>query len=119
MTFLRIPNSGLTSSQWYQKTPALETWLPFNSPIRLTYAEYWRVTDGTRTRDLRSHNPMLYLLSYGHHALTVLFLRGFGLHAEFSSIIVCCTPLGYEWVTRWVTAKHPRIRRISEVQSLQ
>src|SRR5215210_3748225 len=27
-----------------------------------------RVTDGARTRDLRSHNPMLYLLSYGHHA---------------------------------------------------
>jgi hypothetical protein len=26
------------------------------------------VTDGTRTRDLRSHNPMLYQLSYGHHA---------------------------------------------------
>ena len=34
----------------------------------LTYAEFRRVTDGTRTRDLRSHNPMLYLLSYGHHA---------------------------------------------------
>jgi hypothetical protein len=27
-----------------------------------------RVTDGTRTRDLRSHNPMLYQLSYGHQA---------------------------------------------------
>ncbi len=27
-----------------------------------------RVTDGARTRDLRSHNPMLYRLSYGHHA---------------------------------------------------
>src|SRR5215207_9649388 len=27
-----------------------------------------RVTDGTRTRALRSHNPMLYQLSYGHHA---------------------------------------------------
>ena len=26
------------------------------------------VTDGARTRDLRSHNPMLYQLSYGHHA---------------------------------------------------
>src|SRR5918999_1079187 len=25
------------------------------------------VTDGTRTRDLRSHNPMLCQLSYGHH----------------------------------------------------
>ena len=28
----------------------------------------FRVTDGARTRDLRSHNPMLCLLSYGHHA---------------------------------------------------
>src|SRR5215213_3463169 len=36
--------------------------------FRLTYAEYERVTDGARTRDLRSHNPMLYQLSYGHHA---------------------------------------------------
>ena len=27
-----------------------------------------RVTDGARTRDLRSHNPMLYQLSYGHQA---------------------------------------------------
>src|SRR5215203_7458015 len=35
--------------------------------IRLTYAGFAGVTDGTRTRDLRSHNPMLYLLSYGHH----------------------------------------------------
>jgi hypothetical protein len=25
------------------------------------------VTDGTRTRDPRDHNPVLYQLSYGHH----------------------------------------------------
>jgi hypothetical protein len=25
-----------------------------------------RVTDGARTRDNRSHNPVLYQLSYGH-----------------------------------------------------
>jgi hypothetical protein len=25
------------------------------------------VTDGIRTRDIRDHNPVLYLLSYGHH----------------------------------------------------
>ena len=31
-------------------------------------AESRRVTDGDRTRDLRSHNPMLYQLSYGHQA---------------------------------------------------
>jgi hypothetical protein len=29
-----------------------------------------RVTDGARTRDLRSHNPMLYQLSYGHQVRT-------------------------------------------------
>jgi hypothetical protein len=26
------------------------------------------VTDGTRTRDPRDHNPVLYQLSYDHHA---------------------------------------------------
>ena len=25
--------------------------------------------DGIRTRDTRDHNPVLYLLSYDHHAL--------------------------------------------------
>ena len=25
------------------------------------------VADGSRTRYLRSHNPVLYLVSYGHH----------------------------------------------------
>ena len=25
------------------------------------------VADGSRTRHLRSHNPVLYLMSYGHH----------------------------------------------------
>ena len=30
------------------------------------------MTDGTRTRDLRSHNPMLYQLSYGHRAQGIL-----------------------------------------------
>ncbi len=25
------------------------------------------VSDGDRTRDLRSHNPVLYQLSYAHH----------------------------------------------------
>ena len=30
---------------------------------------YWEngVADGSRTRHLRSHNPVLYLMSYGHH----------------------------------------------------
>ena len=42
---------------------------PEPSPLpraRLSYAESERVTDGARTRDLRSHNPMLCQLSYGH-----------------------------------------------------
>ncbi len=34
-----------------------------------------RVTDGARTRDLRSHNPMLYLLSYGHQARKGFYQR--------------------------------------------
>src|SRR5829696_8834162 len=40
-----------------QKAPALA---PRHFPLlhfRLIYAEFARVTDGTRTRDLRSHNP--------------------------------------------------------------
>src|SRR5215208_6542435 len=54
-------------SKWCQM-PTRQT--PKRTPlphIWLTYAGYGRVTDGTRTRDLRSHNPMLYQLSYGHH----------------------------------------------------
>jgi hypothetical protein len=27
----------------------------------------FRVTDGTRTRDVQDHNLALYQLSYGHH----------------------------------------------------
>jgi hypothetical protein len=34
-----------------------------------------RVTDGARTRDLRSHNPMLCQLSYGHQARTGFYQR--------------------------------------------
>jgi hypothetical protein len=57
-TFLRIPNSGLTSPEWCQSTstPAIR-----HDPIlqiHLTYAEQMRVTDGARTRALRSHNPL-------------------------------------------------------------
>src|SRR5215210_3509863 len=42
----------------------ISSWLAY--PAYLCGFE--RVTDGARTRDLRSHNPMLYQLSYGHHA---------------------------------------------------
>ncbi len=31
-------------------------------------SRYWRVNDGIRTRDRWSHNPVLYRLSYVHHA---------------------------------------------------
>ncbi len=37
---------------------------------RMSLLSYWQaggVTDGTRTRDNRNHNPGLYQLSYGHH----------------------------------------------------
>ncbi len=30
------------------------------------------MADGDRTRDLRSHNPVLYQLSYGHHSSDIL-----------------------------------------------
>ena len=54
-------------------TPAIQqTYIP---TIRLTYAECRRVTDGARTRDLRSHNPMLCLLSYGHQARRRFYQR--------------------------------------------
>ena len=33
-------------------------------PFRL---EVYGVDDGTRTRDTRNHNPMLYQLNYIHH----------------------------------------------------
>ena len=62
-------------SKWCQIT-SRQTPTDFSLPrIRLTYAEYERVTDGARTRDLRSHNPMLYLLSYGHHARRGFYQR--------------------------------------------
>lgn len=32
----------------------------------MLYVGYYRVTDADRTRDIESHNLMLYQLSYGH-----------------------------------------------------
>jgi hypothetical protein len=32
-----------------------------------------RVTNGTRTRDVRHHKPALYQLSYGHHLCTAFY----------------------------------------------
>lgn len=50
-----------------------------------------RVADGVRTRDLRDHNAVLYLLSYSHRTergnrtLKHLFLREVGIPVPFSS----------------------------------
>ena len=45
-----------------------------------------RVTDGARTRDLRSHNPMLCLLSYGHHARKTFYQESPVRYARVSSV---------------------------------
>jgi hypothetical protein len=37
-------------------------------PIASLCREFVRVSDGTRTRDRRDHNPELYQLSYAHQA---------------------------------------------------
>lgn len=42
-----------------------------NARFDLAYSEYG-VDDGNRTHDTRSHNPVLYQLSYAHHILLVL-----------------------------------------------
>ena len=34
-----------------------------------SFSNRFRVTDGTRTRDVQDHNLALYQLSYGHHRL--------------------------------------------------
>jgi hypothetical protein len=44
-------------------------------PIRLTYAEHRRVTDGTRTRDLRSHNPYEHVRVCPASSFYVVYLR--------------------------------------------
>jgi hypothetical protein len=43
--------------EWCQKTPVAEQEPSSLPSFPLTYAELKRVTDGARTRDLRSHNP--------------------------------------------------------------
>ena len=61
--------------EWCQKHLAQTPEHSLLPRIWHTYAESERVTDGARTRDLRSHNPMLYLLSYGHHARMGFYQR--------------------------------------------
>jgi hypothetical protein len=57
-------SSGKPQRSGLKATPSLRGEAPWRScrafiilRIRLSYAESERVTDGTRTRDLRSHNP--------------------------------------------------------------
>ncbi len=47
-----------------------------------------RVTDGARTRDLRSHNPMLYLLSYGHQAHAKFYQEKTGGKTRWSEAVM-------------------------------
>jgi hypothetical protein len=58
------PKSGVstnfTTSAWFC-TPKTKT--PGFGPGALEYG----VDDGNRTHDTRSHNPVLYQLSYAHH----------------------------------------------------
>jgi hypothetical protein len=44
--------------EWCKQVLANATYYSPLQSIRHTYAESARVTDGARTRDLRSHNPM-------------------------------------------------------------
>ena len=39
-----------------------------SSTVRPFRLEFYGVDDGTRTRDTRNHNPMLYQLNYIHHS---------------------------------------------------
>lgn len=69
--------AGLEPANAGVKVPCLTTWLHPNlagksvgpertlRPFRL---EFYGVDDGTRTRDTRNHNPMLYQLNYIHHS---------------------------------------------------
>ena len=65
---------GYTPSGWFQSKRPERTLRPFR-------LEIYGVGDGTRTRDTRNHNPMLYQLNYTHHRLaeTVQMARLKGL----------------------------------------
>ena len=69
--------AGLEPANAGVKVPCLTTWLHPNiagskakgrsgrsGPSALSL---YGVDDGTRTRDTRNHNPMLYQLNYTHH----------------------------------------------------
>ena len=40
----------------------------------INYGVIFGVTDGTRTRDDRNHNPGLYQLSYSHHSIDLIYI---------------------------------------------
>ena len=68
--------AGLEPADEGVKVPCLTTWLRPKmeaktkrigaSPIPFAHSG---VGDGTRTRDSRNHNPVLYQLNYTHHIL--------------------------------------------------
>ena len=71
--------AGLEPANAGVKVPCLTTWLHPNiagskakgrsgrsGPSALSL---YGVDDGTRTRDTRNHNPMLYQLNYIHHRI--------------------------------------------------
>src|ERR1700722_7519764 len=63
----RAPNRGVTESRKPEAATDLVTLRRFlwrlSAPC---FSEVFGVTDGVRTRDTWSHNPVLYQLSYGH-----------------------------------------------------
>ena len=69
--------AGLEPANAGVKVPCLTTWLHPNlagskskgpeRTLRPFCLEIYGVGDGTRTRDTRNHNPMLYQLNYTHH----------------------------------------------------
>src|SRR5215208_245239 len=66
-------------AQWCQigvKASNINTGARLTSANPAYLSRFERVTDGARTRDLRSHNPMLYQLSYGHQARGILPAKG-------------------------------------------
>ena len=69
--------AGLEPANAGVKVPCLTTWLHPNRTgskaggpertLRPSALRAYGVGDGTRTRDTRNHNPMLYQLNYTHH----------------------------------------------------
>src|SRR5262249_4346252 len=58
------PASTMTPASLKDRSPDTDGSAPRMEPSR----QGERVTEGTRTPDTRDHNPVLYQLSYSHHA---------------------------------------------------